>query len=58
MAQRLYTLTDISRKLGRDYRGIRDRESISKTPVAVVMIGDKEHKLFKLEQFGIQEAQR
>jgi hypothetical protein len=56
MPIKLYTLTDVARKLGRDYRGIRDRESISKTPVAVVIIGGKEMKLFKLEQFGIQEA--
>jgi hypothetical protein len=55
MPTRFYTLTDVARKLGRDYRGIRDRDSISKTPVAIVIIGRKEMKLYKLEQFGLQE---
>jgi hypothetical protein len=58
MPTRLYTLTDVARKLGRDYRGIRDRDSLSKTPAAVAVIGGKEMKLFKLEQFGLQEASK
>jgi hypothetical protein len=56
MPIKLYTLTDIARKLGRDYRGIRDRDSISRQPVAVTVIGGREMKLYRLEQFGIKEA--
>jgi hypothetical protein len=52
--QALYT----ARKLGRDYRGIRDRDSISRQPVAVTVIGGREMKLYKLEQFGMKEEKR
>jgi hypothetical protein len=58
MPIKLYTLTDIARKLGRDYRGIRDRDLRVSQPAAVTVIGGREMKLYKLEQFGLKEAVR
>jgi hypothetical protein len=58
MPTKLFTLTDISRKMGRDYRGIRDRDKRVKTPAAVVVIGGKKIKLFRLDQFGLQDIAR
>jgi hypothetical protein len=53
MPTRLFTLTDISRRLGRDYRRIRDKETMTVAPVAVVIIGGRERKLYTLQQFGL-----
>jgi hypothetical protein len=56
MPTNLYTLTDIARRLGLDYRRLRDR-TVKPPHVAVVIIGGKEVKLWKLEQFP-QEMNR
>jgi hypothetical protein len=56
MACELYTLTEISRNLGRDYRAVRDRDSKWITPAAVVVVGGRERRLYKLEQFNLQPA--
>jgi len=55
MPIKLHTLTDVARRLGLDYRRLRDRE-VKPPHVAVVIIGGEEVKLWKLEQFGMLEA--
>jgi len=46
---RLYTLTQIARLLGRDYRGLKKRNKAH--PIATVDVGGYNVKLFNLEQF-------
>ncbi len=52
-ALRLYTLTEIARLLGRDYRGLKKQTDFD--PVAVTSGGGYEIKLFSLEQFGLEQ---
>ena len=56
MADQLYTLTEISRRLKRDYRAVRDRDSKRLTPDAVVVVGGRERRLYKLERFNLRSA--
>ena len=55
MPIKLHTLTDVSRRMGLDYRRLRDR-IVKPQPAAVVIIGGEEVKLWKLEQFGLQDT--
>jgi hypothetical protein len=55
MPIKLHTLTDVARRMGLDYRRLRDR-TVKPPHVAVVIIGGEEVRLWKLEQFGLAEA--
>ena len=55
MPIKLHTLTDVARRLGLNYRRLRDRE-VKPLHFAVVIIGGEEVKLWKLDQFGLTEA--
>jgi len=56
MPIRLYSLTEIARKLGRDTRFLKKR--VCAEPVAVVAVGGYDVKLYRLEDFASKEPSK